>query len=61
VPCIAATQRGFTTRERNTRAVSSVSDRVRTASGVVESPMYAAGDSPVSARTVATMPPWYWK
>jgi hypothetical protein len=38
-----------------------VSERVRTASGVVESPMYAAGAVPVSERTVAIMPPWYWK
>ena len=58
---MAAIQRGFTTRARNTRAVSSLSVRVRTASGVVESPTYAFGSGPVSARTVAIMPPWYWK
>ena len=58
--CAAAIQRGFTTRARNTREVSSCRLRVRTASGRVESPTYAAGAEPVSARTVATMPPWYW-
>ena len=58
---MAAIHRGLTTRARNTRAVSSCSVRVRTASGGVESPTYAAGAVPVSARTVATMPPWYWK
>ena len=58
---MASTQRGLTTRARNTRAVSSASDRVRTVSGRVESPMYARGARPVSARTVAIMPPWYWK
>ena len=35
--------------------------RVRTVSGRVLSPMYAAGERPVSERTAATMPPWYWK
>ena len=58
---MAAIQRGFTTRARKIRAVSSVRLRVRAASGLVESPTYAAGALPVSARTVAIMPPWYWK
>ena len=58
---MAAIQRGFTTRARNTRAVSSASDRVFTASGRCESPITAAGFAPVSARTMATMPPWYCK
>ncbi|SKZ71853.1 Uncharacterised protein [Mycobacteroides abscessus subsp. abscessus] len=59
--CMAEIHRGLTTRARKTRLVSSESVRVRTASGRVESPMYASGDLPVSARTVATIPPWYWK
>ena len=58
---MAAIQRGLTTRARKTRAVSSDRVRVRIASGEVESPTYAFGSAPVSARTVATMPPWYWK
>ena len=36
---MAAIQRGFTTRDRNTRRVSSASVRVFGASGTAESPM----------------------
>ena len=57
---IDAIQRGLATRARNTRRVSSLSVRLTTRDGSDESPRYAAGSSPRSARTVATIPPWYW-
>ena len=58
---MAADPLGLSTRVRTTRAASSASERTRGRAGSAESPNHALGVRPVSARMVATMPPWSWR